>query len=90
VLPVEAEVAAIRAHLEATTEPYLALRAYADWLARTEPQAAAVAAERRRVAREADRVYNLLVNWDATNTRFWRETLARGDAARAIRRAGRE
>jgi len=85
----DAEIAAIAAHLGATTEPRLALRAYGDWLVRTEPRAATMRAERQRIAREADRVYNLLVNWDANNTTFWQERLEQSPEARAIRRAGR-
>ncbi|AHG92549.1 hypothetical protein J421_5014 (plasmid) [Gemmatirosa kalamazoonensis] len=87
-LSADEEIAAIRTHLEATTEPYLAVHAYGEWLARTE-RGGATADERRRVAREADRVYNVLVNWDATNTSFWADVLARSEIARAIRRAGR-
>ena len=33
-------------------------------------------------AREADRAYNWLVNWDASNTSFWAEQLERSEAAR--------
>ena len=61
------ERAKIDAHLRSTTELYYSLGAYARWLdgaTRSTPGLAAV-------VREADQVYNRLVSWDATNSRFW-------------------
>jgi len=75
----------IEAHLHSTTELYYALQAYSSWLegaTSTTPRLSAV-------VREADVVYNRLVNWDAGNSRFWSETLETSREARAIRRAGR-
>ena len=76
---------AIRAHLRSTSELYLALRAYAAFLARAPGASRATLA----VVREADRVYNRLVNWDNHNSRFWQEELEASPEAAAIRRAGR-
>jgi len=78
------ERAKIDAHLRSTTELYYSLGAYARWLdgaTRTTPGLAAV-------VREADQVYNRLVNWDATNSPFWSAALTQGPEARSIRRAG--
>jgi len=78
------ERAKIDAHLRSTTELYYALQAYAAWLdgaTRTTPGLPAV-------VREADQVYNRLVNWDESNSRFWSAALTRSPEARSIRRAG--
>ena len=78
------ERAKIDAHLRSTTELYYSLAAYARWLdgaTRTTPGLVAV-------IREADQVYNRLVNWDATNSRFWSAALTESPEARSIRRAG--
>ena len=64
---------------------YLALREYADWLAR----APANDGRRRAVVRESDGAYNWLVNWDANNSRYWQRELERRGVGAAIRRAGR-
>jgi hypothetical protein len=78
------ERAKIDAHLRSTTELYYALQAYAAWLdgaTRTTPGLPTV-------VREADQVYNRLVNWDESNSRFWSAALTRSPEARSIRRAG--
>ncbi len=74
----------IAAHLRSSTELYYALRAYAAWLDGATASTPGLAG----VVREADRVYNRLINWDATNSRFWSEELETGPEARSIRRAG--
>jgi hypothetical protein len=74
----------IDAHLRSTTELYYSLGAYARWLdgaTRSTPGLVAV-------LREADQVYNRLVNWDESNSRFWSAALTRSPEARSIRRAG--
>lgn len=78
------ERAKIEAHLRATTELSYALGAYADWL----EQATATTPGLAAVVREADQVYNRLINGDQGNSPFWSEELAAGREARAIRRAG--
>ena len=78
------ERAKIEAHLRSTTELYYSLGAYARWLdgaTRSTPGLVAV-------VREADQVYNRLVNWDETNSRFWSAALTKSPEARSIRRAG--
>jgi hypothetical protein len=78
------ERAKIDAHLRSSTELYYSLRAYARWLdgaTRTTPGLVAV-------VREADQVYNRLVNWDERNSRFWSVALTQSREARSIRRAG--
>ena len=78
------ERAKIDAHLRSSTELYYSLRAYARWLdgaTRTTPGLVAV-------VREADQVYNRLVNWDERNSRFWSVALTQSQEARSIRRAG--
>ena len=78
------ERAKIDAHLRSTTELYYSLRAYAQWLdgaTRSTPGLVAV-------VREADQVYNRLVNWDERNSRFWSAALPQSPEARSIRRAG--
>ena len=74
----------IAAHLESTTELYYALRAYARWLDGANARTPGLPA----VVREADQVYNRLVNWDENNSRFWSEHLSSSPEARSIRRAG--
>jgi hypothetical protein len=78
------ERAKIDTHLRSTTELYYSLRAYARWLdgaTRSTPGLAAV-------VREADQVYNRLLNWDESNSRFWSAALSESPEARSIRRAG--
>ena len=74
----------IATHLQSTTELFYALRAYARWLDRATAATPGLAA----IVREADQVYNRLVNWDANNSRYWGETLETSAEARSIRRAG--
>jgi len=78
------ELKRIARHLESTTELYFALRAYAKWLDAANARTPGLAA----VIREADGVYNRLVNWDANNSRFWGNRLESSAEARSIRRAG--
>jgi hypothetical protein len=78
------ERARIATHLRSTTELYYALHAYAQWLDRAGAGTPGLAT----VVREADQVYNRLVSWDETNSRFWTETLTSSPEARSIRRAG--
>jgi len=78
------ERAKIDAHLRSTTELYYSLRAYARWLDGATPSTPGLAA----VLREADRVYNRLVNWDESNSPFWSAALTHSPEARSIRRAG--
>jgi hypothetical protein len=66
------------------SEHFLALQAYARWLERA-PSGPAT----RTVVREADRLYNGLVNYDPGNSEFWRDHLERVGVGPAIRRAGR-
>jgi hypothetical protein len=80
----EDERAKIAAHFESTTELYYSLRAYAKWLDGATAGTPGLAA----VVRESNQVYNRLINWDATNSAFWSETLASSPEARSIRRAG--
>ena len=82
----EEEHEAIRVHLLATTEMYVALEAYADYLA----SGVGSRDDRRAVVQEADRAYNWLINWDNTNSSFWLNELQDGEAAQTIRRVGRE
>ena len=79
------ERAKIATHLRSTTELYYALVAYASWLDDSNARTPGLAA----VVREADRVYNRLINWDQGNSRFWTEELEASPQARSIRRAGR-
>ena len=72
-------------HLRSTTELYYSLQAYARWL----DGATATTPGLATVVREADAVYNRLVNWDNRNSQFWSEQLESSVEARAIRRAGR-
>lgn len=80
----EAEHAAIVAHASTAYERSIAIRVYAEWL-----KASAPGAERRRVLREANTMYNWLVNWDNNNSRLFLELMERDGTARAIREAGR-
>jgi len=80
----EQEAAAIREHLLSSSERYLALRAYADYLERVD----AGNPEARQVLREADETYNWLINFEP-GYGFWRAELESGEAADKIRRAGR-
>src|SRR5262249_21804374 len=80
----EEERAKIAAHFQSTTELYYSLRAYAKWLDGANASTPGLAA----VVRESNQVYNRLINWDATNSLFWSETLESGPEARSIRRAG--
>jgi hypothetical protein len=78
------ERANIGAHLRSSTELYYSLGAYARWLdgaTRSTPGLVAV-------VREADQVYNRLVNSDERNSRFWSAALTDSPEARSIRRAG--
>ena len=79
------ERTAIAEHLRSTTELYYSLQAYARWLDGATAATPGLAA----VVREADTVYNRLVNWDNRNSRFWAEELESSPEARAIRQAGR-
>jgi len=81
---VSEERARVAAHLQSTTELYYALWAYARWLDDATARTPGLAA----VVREADQVYNRLINWDANNSRFWKGALASSPEARSIRRAG--
>lgn len=78
------ERAKIGAHLESTTELYYSLRSYARWLDGATASTPGLAA----VVREADQVYNRLVNWDESNSRFWPDVLTDSPEAHSIRRAG--
>jgi hypothetical protein len=78
------ELSKISAHLRSTTELYYSLRAYARWLDGATAATPGVAA----VVREADQVYNRLINWDENNSRFWSDELTSSREARSIRRAG--
>jgi hypothetical protein len=78
------ELAKISAHIRSSTELYYSLRAYARWLDGASATTPGLAA----VVREADQVYNRLVNWDENNSRFWSDELASSPEARSIRRAG--
>jgi hypothetical protein len=80
----EDEGAKIAAHLQSTTELYYALQSYARWLDGATARTPGVAA----VVREADQVYNRLINLDANNSRFWENILGASSEARSIRRAG--
>jgi hypothetical protein len=80
----EDEGAKIAAHLQSTTELYYALQSYAGWLDGATARTPGVAA----VVREADQVYNRLINLDANNSRFWENILGASSEARSIRRAG--
>ena len=79
------ERAKIADHLRSTTELYYSLQTYARWL----DGASATTPGLGTVVREADAVYNRLVNWDDRNSRFWSAELENSPEARAIRRAGR-
>jgi hypothetical protein len=74
----------IDAHLRSTTELYYSLRTYARWLDGATASTPGLAA----VVREADQVYNRLVNWDEGNSPFWSAALTQSPEARSIRRAG--
>jgi len=78
------ERAKIDAHLRSSTELYYSLRAYAAWLDGATASTPGLAP----VVREADRVYNRLVSWDETNSRFWSAALTQSPEASSIRRAG--
>lgn len=79
-----AEREAIRRHLRSSSETFLALQAYAGWLAVAKPEDPRLP----KVVKEADAVYNQLVNWDNSNSQFWQHELEHSDIAVMIRRAG--
>ena len=80
------ERAAIGRHFRDGFEMYLAVRAYADFLAR----APRTDLRRRAALREADATYNWLVNWDNNNSSFWSAALEGEGIGRVIRQAGRQ
>ena len=82
----DGERAAIERHYLDTSAEYEALGAYAAYLDRAPPRTPGYAA----VVREADRLYNGMINWDHTDPGFWAKLLPGSPEAQAIRRAGRK
>jgi hypothetical protein len=81
----EVERLAIANHLMETQERSISVRVLAEWL-----KSAPAGQERSRVLREANTMYNWLVNWDNSNSRFFLEQMERDGTARIIRTAGRQ
>jgi hypothetical protein len=80
------ERADIERHYVETSAMYDALRTYASYLNRAPPKTANLS----RIVHEADQVYNLMVNWDHSDSGFWVERILGGPEGEAIRRAGKQ
>lgn len=79
------ERAAIERHLVENSALYDALHAYADYLDR----APVTSRDFSSVLREADTLYNLLLNWSHWDSGFWFDYIRTCPEAEAVRRAGK-
>jgi hypothetical protein len=77
------ELDAVTKHFLGTTESWLALQAYVDWLSKAEPSP-----QMRTVIKEADFCYNRLIGQGYWNWGFWTDYLVDNPAVKELRKAG--
>ncbi len=82
----EEEITAIRRHLDGSSETFLALQAYAAWLSSVNLKDRDVG----EALKEADTVYNRLINWPYVTESCFNDALKGSDAAATLRRVGRQ